>query len=165
MKKEGLDNSVSFIVKEGSPILEIKNGQVEESTRKLIKGTIVKGMLKTRIVKMGKEKKPYRFIQLEDSKGYLSPRVVDVYIGDFANLDGSEKKDVSGTKSTSFGQEKPTLKTKVKKVVLAYGLPITGAYIGYQIAKKTGADTKKTIGYVVFFGLLGYIPRYINKNK
>ena len=91
MKKEGIDNTLFFILKETSPILEIvDNNSVEESDKKLLKGTIIQGQLKTRIVNFDGEKKPFRFIQLKDKKGYISPRVVNIYIGKFANFDNAD---------------------------------------------------------------------------
>jgi hypothetical protein len=164
MKGAGVNNTTSFIVKETAPILDVKSGKVEESSRKLLRGTIVKGMLKTRIVNMDGQKTPYRFIQLDDKKGYISPRVVNIYIGNFANLDGMSLKDSTPVKSTSFG-EKSTRKNKAKNLIINYGLPIAGAVTGYQIAKKMGADQNKTIAYTAFFGLIGMIPRYIYKHK
>ena len=46
---------------------------------------------------------------------------------------------------------------KYKQIIMGSGI--------LQIAKKKGADTKKTFSYVLFFGLLGWLPRYINKTK
>ena len=158
MKAEGINNSVKFILKESSPILEIRGGQVEESDKKLVKGTIVEGMLKTRIVKIGKEKIPYRFIELKNKKGYLSPSTLNVYVGNFANLEGDELNTNVDIKDSSFGQKKPN---KAKDVVINWGLPLIGGIVGYQIAKKMEVDEKKTLGFVVFFGLIGLIPRYL----
>jgi hypothetical protein len=163
MKEKGINNTLKFILKEDTPILEIRSGSVEESDKKLIKGTIIEGMLKTRVVKVGKEKLPYRFIELKNKKGYLSPSSLNVYIDKFANLDGEEKVDLEiDVKDTAFG-EKQKPESKTKTFIINWALPITGGFIGYKIAKKMDADDKKTFGYVVFFALLGMIPRFMYK--
>lgn len=158
MKGEGINNNMKFILKETSPILTIKNGSIEESDKKLMKNTIVEGMLKTRVVKIDREKIPYRFIELKNKKGYLSPSVVNVYVSNFSNLGGDESSN--DVKQTSFGQKQSNGK-KAKDFFINWGLPVVGGVVGYQIAKKMQADQKKTIGMVVFFGLLGVIPRYL----
>jgi hypothetical protein len=57
MKSEGINNTLFFILKETSPILELgDNNVVEESDKKLLKGTIVQGQLKTRVVNMNGQK-------------------------------------------------------------------------------------------------------------
>lgn len=165
MKEVGVNNNLTFILKENAPILSIKKGEVDETSKKLVKGTIIDGMLKTRVVNIGGEKRPYRFIQLNDKAGYISPQVVNLYVGNFANLDGTKQTDSTPVKSTAFGQKKKTTKAKLKDAVINYGVPVLGGVIGYKIAKKMGADTKKTVGYVLFFGLLGCIPRYMHRNK
>jgi len=162
MKGKGIDNTLKFILKETSPVLEIRGGVVEESDKKLIQGTIVEGILKTRVVKIGKEKIPYKFIELKNKQGYLSPSSLNVYISKFANLEGGFKsKDIGDTKETAFG-EKPTKKQKIKNIMVNYGLPIIGGYLGYQVAKKMQADNKKMVGYIAFFALIGMIPRYLH---
>jgi hypothetical protein len=163
MKGQGINNTLKFILTENSPILQIRSGNVEESDKKLIKGTIVEGMLKTRVVKIGKEKLPYRFIELKNKKGYLSPSALNVYIDNFANLDGEEKVDLDiDVKETAFGEKTPP-QSKTKTFIINWALPITGGFIGYKIAKKMDADNRKTFGYVVFFALLGMIPRFMYK--
>lgn len=165
MKGNGVNNSQDFILTETAPILKIKGGKVEESEAKLLKGTVVKGILKTRIVTVGRDKKPFRIIQLNNDKGYISPQVVNLYVGDFANLDGLNIKDKTPTKDTAFGEKGTSRKRKAKNLIINYGLPIAGGVVGYKIAKRMGADDKKTFGYILFFGLLGCIPRYIYRNK
>jgi hypothetical protein len=163
MKGQGINNTLKFILTENSPILQIRSGNVEESDKKLIKGTIVEGMLKTRVVKIGKEKLPYRFIELKNKKGYLSPSSLNVYIDNFANLDGEETVDLNiDVKETALGENKPP-QSKTKTFIINWALPITGGFIGYKIAKKMDADNRKTFGYVVFFALLGMIPRFMYK--
>lgn len=160
---KGISNTLKFILKEETPILEIRSGSVEESDKKLVSGTIVEGLLKTRIVKVGREKVPFRFIELKNKKGYLSPSSVNVYIDKFANLDGEEIDDIgTDVKTTALG-EKPQPESRVKNFVINWGLPITGGFIGYKIAKKMDADEKQTFGYVVFFALIGMIPRFMYK--
>ena len=166
MKGQGIDNSLQFILTENAPILDIKGNHVEESSKKLVKGTIVKGTLKTRVISIGKNKQPFRFIQLNDKKGYLSPQVVNIYVGYFANLDGlNPKNDNTPIRDTSFGQTSSRKTKNTKNFVINYGLPIAGGVVGYKIAKKMGGDDKKIFGYILFFGLLGCIPRYLYKKK
>jgi hypothetical protein len=165
MKEVGVNNNLTFLLTETSPILQIKKGEVDESGKKLVKGTVIEGMLKTRVVNVKGQKTPYRFIQLKDKAGYISPQVVNLYIGNFANLDGNnQKKETDPVKGTAYGQ-KSGKKKKLKNAIINYGVPVLGGFVGYKIAKKMGADTKKTVGFVLFFGLLGCIPRYMYKNK
>ena len=87
MKKDGINNTLQFILKESTPIYELgQKSNMEESDKKLLKGTIVDGQLKTRIVSINGERVPFKFIQLKDKKGYISPQVVNLYIGKFANF-------------------------------------------------------------------------------
>ncbi len=87
MKNEGVNNTLQFILKETSPIYELTNKSIiEESDKKLFRGTIIDGQLKTRIINIRGKKIPFKFIQLKDKKGYISPQVVNLYIGKFANF-------------------------------------------------------------------------------
>ena len=165
MEIKGINTNLSFILTENAPILDIRGNKVEDSGKKLLKGTVLEGLLKTRVVSIDGQKVAYRFIELKDKKGYISPRVVNLYIGTFANLDGEEKTDSTPVKKTAFGEQEVNKKTSRKNYLINYGLPILGGIVGYKIAKRTGADDKKTISYVLFFGLLGWLPRYIYKNK
>jgi hypothetical protein len=166
MEQQGVNSSKQFLVKENAPILEFKGGQMEETGRTLMEGTVVNGLLKTRIIKVGRDKVPFRIIQLTGSKGYISPQVVNLYIGDFANLDGlAPTKDKTPVKDTAYGEKKATTRKKAKNFIINYGIPITGGVVGYKIAKKMGADDKKTLGYILFFTVLGCIPRYLYRNK
>jgi hypothetical protein len=107
MKSEGINNTLFFILKETSPILELgDNNVVEESDKKLLKGTIVQGQLKTRVVNMNGEKIPYRFIQLKDKKGLISPRVVNLYIGKFANFDNAENSEEKSSETEPYKNPK-----------------------------------------------------------
>jgi len=162
MKGSGIDISHQFILLEDSPILNIQGNNVEESDKKLVKGTIVEGSLKTRIVKLGDLKRPYKFVELKNKKGYLSPRVLNIYIGKFANLEGELTNSENNGGDVSLNMyQKPPKKKGIKDIFINYGLPIAGGFIGYKIAKRMEADDKKTLGFVVFFGLIGLIPRYM----
>jgi hypothetical protein len=159
MKKDGINNTLQFILKETTPILELGNkSNIEESDKKLLRGTIINGQLKTRIVNIDGERIPYKFIQLQDKKGYISPQVVNLYIGKFANF-VNEEVDEEITQETEPYQNPK----KTRNFIINYGLPAMGGVIGYYIAKKTEADEKKMIGFVLFFGLLGFLPRYLLK--
>jgi hypothetical protein len=157
MKKDGINNTLQFILKETTPILELgAKSNIEESDKNLLRGTIIEGQLKTRIVNIKGERIPFKFIQLKDKKGYISPQVVNLYIGKFANfVDDQEQEEITE-------ETKPYQKPKkAKNFVINYGLPVIGASIGYFVAKRTQADEKKMIGFILFFGLLGFLPRYL----
>jgi hypothetical protein len=157
MKKEGINNTLQFILKETTPILELgEKSIIEESDKKLLKGTIIDGQLKTRIVNIKGERIPFKFIQLKDKKGYISPQVVNLYIGKFANFEDSEVEEEITDETQPYQKPK-----KVKNFVINYGLPVVGGVIGYYVAKRSDADEKKMIGFVLFFGLLGFLPRYL----
>jgi len=157
MKNEGVNNTLQFILKETSPIYELTNKSIiEESDKKLLRGTIINGQLKTRIVNIDGERIPFKFIQLKDKKGYISPKVVNIYIGKFANF--TESDNIEEITEETKPYQKPK---KNKGLLINYGLPVIGGIIGYFVAKKTDADSKKMIGYVLFFGVLGFLPRYL----
>jgi hypothetical protein len=158
MNKDGINNTLQFILKETTPILELgEKANIEESDKKLLRGTIINGQLKTRIVNIDGQRIPFKFIQLKNKKGYISPQVVNLYIGKIANF-------VDETKEELTNETEPYQKPKkARNLLINYGLPIMGGSIGYFIAKKNGADEKKMIGFVLFFGLLGFLPRYLYK--
>ena len=166
METTGIKNNLSFILTENAPILSLKGNKVEDSGRKLVQGTIVNGLLKTRVVNIDGQKVAYKFIELENKKGYISPQVVNLYVGTFANYEGEVKSvDTTPVKDTALGEKDAVKRRSKKNYLINYGLPVLGGVVGYQIAKKMGADDKKTISYVLFFGLLGWLPRYIYKTK
>lgn len=159
MKNDGINNTLQFILKETTPILELgAKSTIEESDKKLLRGTIINGQLKTRIVNINGERIPFKFIQLKDKKGYISPQVVNLYIGKFANF-------VEGEQDEEITEEiEPYKKPKKNQnFIINYGLPIIGGTIGYFISKKNDANEKKMIGFILFFGLLGFLPRYLYK--
>ena len=159
MKNDGINNTLQFILKETTPILELgAKSNIEESDKKLLRGTIVNGQLKTRIVNINGERVPFKFIQLKDKKGYISPQVVNLYIGKFANFVDEEKEEEITNETKPY--QKPR---KARNFVINYGLPVVGGAIGYFIAKKMDAEPKKMVGFVLFFGLLGFLPRYLYK--
>lgn len=159
MKKDGINNTLQFILKETTPILELGDKSViEESDKKLLRGTVINGQLKTRIVNIKGERVPFKFIQLQDKKGYISPQVVNLYIGKFANFESIDNKEEITNETKPYQKPK-----KVKNFVINYGLPVVGGAVGYFIAKRNDYEPKKMIGFVLFFGLLGILPRYLYK--
>jgi hypothetical protein len=159
MRKDGINNTLQFILKETTPILELGDkSSIEESDKKLLRGTIINGQLKTRIVNIDGQKIPFKFIQLQDKKGYISPQVVNLYIGKFANFTEAENEEEITQETEPYQKPK-----KTRNFIINYGLPVVGGTIGYFIAKKTDADEKKMIGFILFFGLLGFLPRYLYK--
>lgn len=159
MNKDGINNTLQFILKETTPILELGDkSTIEESDKKLLRGTIINGQLKTRIVNIDGERIPFKFIQLKDKKGYISPQVVNLYIGKFANFVEAENKEEVTQETEPYQKPK-----KTRNFVINYGLPVVGGAIGYYVAKKTDADQKKMLGFILFFGLLGFLPRYLYK--
>ena len=159
MNKDGINNTLQFILKETTPILELgAKSNIEESDKKLLRGTIIEGQLKTRIINYRGEKIPFKFIQLKDKKGYISPQVVNLYIGKFANFVETEKTEELTNETEPYKKPK-----NIKNFLINYGLPVVGGVVGYMIAKKNDADQKKMIGFILFFGLLGILPRYLYK--
>jgi hypothetical protein len=159
MNKDGINNTLQFILKETTPILELGDkSTIEESDKKLLRGTIINGQLKTRIVNIDGQRIPFKFIQLKDKKGYISPQVVNLYIGKFANFTETDNEEEITQETEPYQKPK-----KSRNFVINYGLPVVGATIGYFIAKKNNADEKKMIGFILFFGLLGFLPRYLYK--
>jgi hypothetical protein len=159
MKKDGINNTLQFILKETTPILELGDkSTIEESDKKLLRGTIINGQLKTRIVNIDGQRIPFKFIHLKDKKGYISPQVVNLYIGKFANFTEADNEEEITQETEPYKKPK-----KSRNFVINYGLPVVGATIGYFIAKKNDADEKKMIGFILFFGLLGFLPRYLYK--
>ncbi len=127
MKNEGVNNTLQFILKETSPIYELTNKSIiEESDKKLLRGTIINGQLKTRIVNIDGERIPFKFIQLKDKKGYISPQVVNLYIGKFANFVQEDiEEDIIEEESTNNKENKPNKKQKKNKnFIINYGLNI-----------------------------------------
>jgi len=160
MNKGGVDRNLEFKIKTTAPILELKGSEIKETDKNLIKGTVFKGILTTRIIKIDKEKVPYKFIKLKDEKNkYVSPRVINLYVNDFASVEGEPEKEE--VQPTALGEKKT--KKGAKNFIINYGLPMGGMTIGYLIAKKKQSDLKQTAGYVVFFGLLGLLPKYVMK--
>lgn len=157
MKKDGIDNTFQFILNQSTPIYELgQKSTIEESDKKLLKGTIVDGQLKTRIVNIDGQRVPFKFIQLKNKKGYISPQVVNLYIGKFANFENNKKEEEITNETKPYQKPK-----KLKNYFINYGLPLGGAILGYYVAKKIEADEKKMIGFVLFFSLLGFLPRYL----
>ena len=157
MNKDGINNTLQFILKETTPILELGDkSTIEESYKKLLRVTIINGQLKTRIVNIDGQRIPFKFIQLKDKKGYISPQVVNLYIGKFANFVDEPNEEEITNETEPYQKPK-----KGRNFVINYGLPLVGGTIGYFIAKKTDADEKKMIGFILFFGLLGFLPRYL----
>jgi len=84
--------------------------------------------------------------------------MVNLYIGKFANFEDAVKVDEVTNETKPYQKPK-----KARNFVINYGLPVVGGTIGYFIAKKNDGDTKKIVGFVLFFGLLGFLPRYLFK--
>ena len=49
-KNTSVSNEMSFVLKGNTPILAIKGSNVNETPKKLFKGSVIKGFLKTRVV-------------------------------------------------------------------------------------------------------------------
>ena len=158
----GADNNIQFKVKETTPILELKGSAINETDKKLIKGTILEGKLSTRVVKMGEHKTPFKLIKIKDEKGkFISPQVVSVFVSNFEGIEGEEV--INDVEKTALGEGQKKYKKPSK--LIKYGLPICGLGLGYYIAKKKLYEPKKMAGTIVFFGLLGLLPRYLMNKK
>jgi hypothetical protein len=97
-------------------------------------------------------------VKSKDKKGLFSPRVVNLYIGKFANFDNAEIGEEKSSETEPYKNPK-----KKCNLIINWGLPIGGGVLGYFVGKKMEAEPKKMIGYVVFFTLIGFLPRYLYK--
>jgi len=162
--KEGISSNRLFILNANAPVLSIKGSKVEETDRVLVKGTVISGAIKTRVIGSGKDKKPFKFIHIEDSKNsYLAPPAVNYFINDFSKIE-KKRRTGSEVRDTAWGEVQGR-KKKNNNFVVNYALPAAGAFIGYKLAQKQGAGAKKTALYVIGFGLLGMAPKYMKNNE
>jgi hypothetical protein len=153
-------SELSFMVKDTTPVLSIKGSQINKTDKKLFKGTIINGFLKNRVVSFKGRKTPFKFIQLKEENGYISPQDIDLYIPieDFTiQSNFVEDKKIE--------EEVKELKTKNKNLFITYGLPVLTGVLGYQIAKKMDFDTKNKVFLTLIFSFLGMIPNFNMKNK
>lgn len=151
---------VTFILNDNLPVLSIKNSSISESGKTLLKGTIVNGFLKTRLISLNGKRNPFKFIQLKNENGYISPRGADVYI----EIKKEQLKSFDGIVSEKENLESISKPKKVSKV-LSFGLPVIGGVLGYQIANKKGMELTKKIAFVLGFSLLFYVPIYVYKKS
>jgi hypothetical protein len=89
----------------------------------------------------------------------ISQRILNLYIGKFANFDNADIEEDKTTETEPYKNPK-----KTKNIIINWGLPIGGAVLGYYVGKKMEAEPKKLVGYVIFFTLIGFLPRYLYKN-
>lgn len=153
-------SELSFMVKDTTPVLSIKGSQINKTDKKLFKGTIINGFLKNRVVSFKGRKTPFKFIQLKEENGYISPQDIDLYIPieDFTiQSNFVEDKKIE--------EEVKELKTKNKNLFITYALPVLTGVLGYQIAKKMDFDTKNKVFLTLIFSFLGMIPNFNMKNK
>jgi hypothetical protein len=163
MRKNNTNNTseLSFMVRDTTPVLSIKGSQIEKTDKKLFKGTIIKGFLKNRVVNFKGQKTPFKFIQLKEENGYISPQDIDIYIPmtDFTT-------DSNFVDKGNIEEEvKELKKNENKNLFITYGLPVLTGVLGYQIAKKMDFDTKNKIFLTLIFSFLGMIPNFNMKNK
>lgn len=151
---------MTFILNDDLPVLSIKNSSISETNKKLIKGTILKGFLKTRLISLDGKRSPFKFIQLKDENGYISPRGVDIYI----EIKKEQLNNFSGENNEKDNLENVPKNKKVSKL-LSIGLPAIGGVLGYQIANKKGMELTKKIAFVLGFSLLFYVPIYVYKKS
>ena len=157
-------NSMSYQLNDNVPILNIKNSVVSETNKKLFRGTIIEGFLKTRIVNLKGNKIPFKFIQLKDESGYISPKAVDLYI----SLSSLNQSNFDASKESLIEEKKDDLKNVKKQKtnkLIAYGLPVATSVLGWHIAKKMGLDLKNQVLVSIVCLLLGSAPNYMIKNK
>jgi hypothetical protein len=159
-KNNNNTSELSFMVRDTTPVLSIKGSQINTTDKKLFKGTIINGFLKNRVVNFKGRKTPFKFIQLKEQNGYISPQDIDLYIPieDFTiQSNFVEDKKIE--------EEVKELKTKNKNLFITYGLPVLTGILGYQIAKKMNFDTKNKVFLTLIFSFLGMIPNFNMKNK
>jgi hypothetical protein len=165
-KNTSVSNEMSFVLKGNTPILAIKGSNVNETPKKLFKGSVIQGFLKTRVVDFNGEKTPFKFIQLKEESGYISPRIVDLYI---PIEEGYETSDFTGNKETKLDIvnkiQNEEIKPHKKNIFIAYVLPVLTGILGWQIAKKMDLDMKNKLALTTISFLLGTIPNYNLKNK
>lgn len=154
-------SELTFMVRDTTPVLLIKGSQINKSEKKLFKGTIIKGFLKNRVVNFKGQKIPFKFVQLKEENGYISPQDVDLYIP----INNFEVQS-SFIENEKIEEEIKEIKeNKNKNLFIAYGLPVLTGFIGYQIAKKMDFDTKNKVFLTLLFSVLGMIPNFNMKNK
>ena len=165
-KNMSVSNEMSFVLKDNTPILAIKDSNVNETPKKLFKGSVIQGFLKTRVVDFNGEKTPFKFIQLKEESGYISPRVVDLYVpiaNEFktSSFIGNEETKLDVVNKLQSEEIKPPK----KNIFIAYVLPVITGILGWQIAKKMDLDMKNKLALTTISFLLGTIPNYNLKNK
>ena len=103
MNKDGINNTLQFILKETTPIYELgQKSTIEESDKKLLKGTIVDGQLKTRIVNIDGERIPFKFIQLKDKNDELFVyRIVQEFLNNSIKYSNSTSIQIDLKKDTA----------------------------------------------------------------
>ena len=159
MAEIGVDKNLRFKVKETSPILELKGSTIIETDKSLIKGSVFEGNLSTRVVNLNGEKSPFKLIKIKDEKSlFVTPKVVSIFVSDFEGIEPPKEVE---TKGTALGEGKRKYKKPSK--LMTYGLPLGGLGLGYYIAKKKQYEPKKMAGMMLFFGLLGFLPKYLMK--
>lgn len=161
------NSSFTFIVKKDTNILNFKGNEYTVTQKLLKKGTVFTGTLRTKIIGRGKDnKRPVKLLQVDGSKDYVELSSSNIYMDELAKADKSNFDGGENAPTTSKPYDK-NYKTKagLKNIVLKYGLPIGGAYVGYQIAKKKGLDTTKTFALVIALGFVSYLPYLAQKRK
>jgi hypothetical protein len=157
---------MSFVLKDNTPILAIKGSNVNETPKKLFKGSVIQGFLKTRVVDFNGEKTPFKFIQLKEESGYISPRVVDLYV---PIADEFKTSSFIGNEETKLDVvnklQSEEIKPPKKNIFIAYVLPVITGVLGWQIAKKMDLDMKNKLALTTISFLLGTIPNFNLKNK
>lgn len=165
-KNMSVSNEMSFILKDNTPILAIKGSSIKETPKKLFKGSVIQGFLKIRVVDFNGEKTPFKFIQLKDENGYISPRVVNLYLPITEEFKTSSFIGNEETKLDVVNKlQSEEIKPPKKNIFIAYVLPVITGILGWQIAKKMDLDMKNKLALTTISFLLGTIPNFNLKNK
>ena len=157
---------MSYQLNDNLPILAIKGSELRETPKKLFKGTIVKGVLKKRVINFKGQKIPFKFIQLKDESGYITTQGVDLYIPlDGFKVSSFDAVPVPTDLVTDKKEEDKAGKSAKTNKLIAYGLPVVTGVLGWQIAKKMDLEFRNKLLFSAICLLLGTIPNYIYKNK
>jgi hypothetical protein len=166
---QGVSKNTTFILSQDAPVLNITSGKIEDTGIVLLKGTVVDGVIKTKIVGIDGEKVPVKLLSLSSEKNsYIVPSFLNVYTKEIEEIKGLKARDTP-VKKSAFGEKTSSIEGGKKasafnRFTLNIGVPALTAYIGYRVAKKQGGGTKKILIYTIGFGLLGFIPKYMSKS-
>jgi hypothetical protein len=158
--------NTAYILVKDSPLLSFNSGNIEDSGRVLLKGTVLSGEIKTKVANIDGEKTPIKLIATEN--GFIMPSHVNIYTKEIHEIKGLKAKETP-VRSSALGETKSSIEGRKRASLLNrfafnVGIPALTGYIGYRVAKKQGGGVKKIAIYTIGFAALGFIPKLINKS-